>query len=147
MTLTRIPFQSLMRAAAVTFLTDYKNDVGVRMQVYPGRPRSINPPTGFVDALRERISYTGLNQRQPQADVIVIHGLFDSQEAADQKDAFVDGFIDWSLDRLHQANANTLIAVVETADIPDYVPDWLPPPEQRTYYASRITLEGLALTG
>jgi hypothetical protein len=136
-----------MRAAAVAFLTDYKNDVGVKMQVYPGRPRSIAPPTGFVDLIRERISYTGLNQRQPQADVIVIHGLFDSQEAADQKDAFIDGFIDWSLDRLHQANANTLCAVVETTDIPDYVPDWMPPDQQKTYYASRIVLEGLALTG
>jgi len=143
----RIPFQSLMRAAAVTFLTDYKNSVGVKMQVYPGRPRSIAPPTGFVDLIRERISYTGLNQRTPQADIIVIHGIFDSQDAVDQKDAFVDGLIDWSLDRLHQANANTLCAVVETVDIPDYVPDWMPPDQQKTYYASRIVLEGLALTG
>lgn len=147
MTSGRIPFQSLMRAAAVTFLTDYKNDVGVKMQVYPGRPRSINPPTGFVDLIREQISYTGLNQRTPQADIIIIHGLFDTQDAVDQKDAFVDGLIDWSLDRLHQANANTLCAVVETTDVPDYVPDWMPPAEQRTYYASRIVLEGLALTG
>ena len=143
----RIPFQTLMRAAAVTFLTDYKNAAGVRMQVYPGRPRSIAPPTGFVDLIRESISYTGLNQRTPQADIIVIHGLFDSLEAVTQKDAFVDGFIDWSLDRLHQANANTICAVVETVDVPDYVPEWMPPTEQRTYYASRITLEGLALTG
>lgn len=147
MTATRIPFQSLMRQASVAFLTDYKNDVGVRMQVYPGRPRSINPPTGFVDLIRERISYTGLNQRIPQAEIIVIHGLFDSAEAVAQKDAFVDGFIDWSLDRLHQANANTLVAVVETTDVPDYVNDWMPPVEQKTFYASRITLEGLALTG
>lgn len=147
MTATRIPFQTLMRAAAVAFLTDYANDVGVRMQIYPGRPRSIAPPTGFVDLIRERISYTGLNQRIPQADVIVIHGIFDSMEAVNQKDAFVDGFIDWSLDRLHQANPNTLVAVVEVADVPDYVPDWMPPEQQRTYYASRITLEGLALTG
>lgn len=147
MTSGRIPFQSLMRAAAVAFLTDYKNDVGVKMQVYPGRPLSIAPPTGFVDLIRERISYTGLNQRTPQADIIVIHAIFDPKEAADQKDAFIDGLIDWSLDRMHQANANTLCAIVETTDIPDYVPDWMPPAEQRTYYASRIVLEGLALTG
>ena len=36
---------------------------------------------------------------------------------------------------------------IETTDVPDYVPDWMPPAEQRTYYASRIVLEGLALTG
>ena len=147
MVATRIPFQTLMRRAAVAFMQDYANDVGVKMQVYPGRPRSIAPPTGFVDLIRERISYTGLNQRIPQADVIIIHGIFDSMEAVNQKDAYVDGFIDWSLDRIHQANANTLVAVVEVQDIPDYVPDWQPPAEQRTYYASRITLEGLALSG
>lgn len=147
MTLTRIAFQTAMRRASVEFLTEYAASVGVRLQVYPARPRSLNPPTGFVDLIRETISYTGLNERRPQSEIVVIHGLFDSKEAADQKDAFVDGLIDWSLDRVHQAAANTLIAVTDTDDIPAYVPDWLPPEQQRTYYATRIVLEGLALTG
>lgn len=145
--MTRIAFQTLMRAAAVEFLTDYAADAEVRMQVYPARPRSIFPPTGFVDSLSERIEYTGLNQRQPSADVIVIHGLFDSKDAADQRDAFVDGLIDWTLDRIHQAHAATTVAITDVDDLPNYVPDWLPPAEQKTYYATRITLEGLALTG
>jgi hypothetical protein len=145
--MTRIAFQTLMRAAAVAFLTDYAADAQVRMQVYPARPRSIFPPTGFVDSLSERIEYTALNQRQPSAEVIVIHGLFDSKDAAEQRDAFVDGFVDWSLDRIHQAHGNTTIAVTDVDDIPNFVPDWIPPAEQKTYYATRITLEGLALTG
>jgi hypothetical protein len=147
--MARIPFQSLMRAAAVSLLTDYAASTTppITLQVYPARPRSIAPPTGFVDAIRESITCTALHQRVPTADVIVVHGIFDSKEAADQKDAFVDGFVDYVMDRFHEAGANTLVAVTETEDLPDYVPEWMPPNEQRTYYATRISLEGLALSG
>jgi hypothetical protein len=100
-----------------------------------------------VDGLREAVVHTGLNQRTVSADVIVVHGLFDSKDAADQKDTFVDGFVDWSLDNLGEAGTNTVLTLVSTEDIPDYVPEWLPPEQQRTYYATRITLEGLALEG
>ena len=144
---SRVAFQGLMRAAAVSFLTDYAADADVKMQIYPGRPASLNPPTGFVDAIRETISYTALNQRVPSVDVIVVFGLFDSKEAVNQKDAFVDGLIDWSFDNVHEAHANTLVTITGTEDIPDFVPEWLPPATQRTYYATRITLEGLALSG
>ena len=75
----------------------------------------------------------------------MIHGIFDSKEAADQKDAFVDGFLDWVVTRYHEAGANTLVGVTDTEDLPNYVPEWMPPPEQKVYYATRITLEGLAL--
>jgi hypothetical protein len=142
-------FQAAMRAACVTLLTDYAADQEppLKLQVYPGRPRTLFPPTAFVDGLRETINYTpGLNQRIPTADVVVVFGLFDSKDAADQKDAFVDGFIEWTLARYHAAGANTLIAVTDVDDLPDYVPEWIPPDQQRTYYATRISLEGLALT-
>jgi hypothetical protein len=143
----RYALQTGVRAAAVSLLTDYAASAAVRMQVYPGRPRSLAPPTGFVDRLTEVIAHTGLNQRTVTVDVIVLHGLFDSQDAADQKDAFVDGFIDWQLDNLGAAGTDTVLTVVATEDIPDYVPEWLPPEQQRTYYATRISLEGLALEG
>lgn len=145
--MTRIPVQTVMRAAAVSFLSTYANGASIKLQVYPARPRSINPPTGFVDLIREDISYTGLNQRKPQAEMIVVHGLFDSKEAADQKDAFIDGLIDYSFDNYHDAANNMVIGIAGTDDIPAYVPDWLPPSEQRTYYATRVVLEGTALTG
>lgn len=152
----RIAMQTAMRAAAVAFLTDYAGQlVGtppdqtklVKLQVYPARPASIHPPTGFVDGLSETLTYTGLTQRHPTAEIVVIHGLFDSKDAADQRDAFVDGLIDWSIDRVHQAGANTTVAIVGVEDDATYVPDWLPPDQQKTYYATRISLEGLALTG
>jgi hypothetical protein len=144
----RIAMQTAMRAAAVQLLSDYNADLDTpnHLQIYPARPRSIKPPTAFVDSLREDLEYTAsLVQRTPTADVIVIHGMFDSLSAANQRDAFVDGFLDWAIDNYHAAGANTLVAVTSIDDIPDYVPDWLPPEEQRTYYATRISLEGLAL--
>lgn len=148
MTLTRVTFQKDVRAACVTLLESFKSEVDTNLQVYPARPRTVVPPTAFVDSIRELVTYSGhLVQRRPTADVIIVHGLFDSKEAADQKDAFVDGFLDWFIDQYHAAGANTLLAIVETDDIPDYVPGWLPPAEQRTYYATRIGVEGLALTG
>lgn len=144
----RYPMQTAMRAACVDLLEAYKTaTTGLRLQVYPGRPRSLNPPTAFVDGITERIEYTGLVQRHPTASVILIHGIYDSMEAANQKDAFVDGFLDWCIDNIHAAGANTTIGLVGTEDIPDFVPDWLPPAEQKTYYATRIELEGLALSG
>jgi hypothetical protein len=144
---TRIAFQTAMRAAAVALLTDYKADRGIPLQIYPARPRTVVPPCAFVDRLRERVTFTGatLRQRVPSVEVVVLHGLFDSKDAADQRDEFVDGFTEWVLDNYHAAGANTLIGAVETEDDPSYVPDWQPQEVQRSYYATRITLEGLAL--
>lgn len=149
MTATRVAFQAAMRAAAVDLLTDYAANRNIKLQVYPGRPASIFPPTAFVDRIRERLVYLGPTSRQrvPTADVVVIHGLFDSAEAASQKDDFVDGFLDYTLDRYHSAGTNTLVAVTATEDDPNYVPDWIAPREGRQpmYYATLMSLEGLAL--
>lgn len=140
--------QADLRAAAATLLSDYAASAGIRLQVYPARPRSVNPPTAFVDGIRESIAYIGptLRQRQPVADVIVVHGVYDSKEAADQKDAFIDGFLDWVNTRYHAVGAATLVAVTDTADDPNYVPEWLPPEQRLVYYATRITVEGLSLS-
>jgi hypothetical protein len=144
----RVAFQAAMRAAAVQFLTDYKTAAGVKLQIYPGRPASLAPPTAFVDGIHEVVTYSGqLVSRAPTADVIVLFGLFDSAEAVAQKDAFADGFLDWALDRYHEAGANTLVSVNEVEDLPTYVNDWMSPERQNTYYAMRIGLEGLALSG
>lgn len=141
---TRIQFQTEMRAAAVQMLRDFAADVDIPLQVYEGRPRSINPPCAFVDRLSERITFDGLRQRLVSVEVVVLHGLFDSKDAAAQKDAFVDGFVDWSSDHYHAAGANTILEPRAIEDDPSYTPDWQPPEAQRTYYASVITLEGFA---
>lgn len=143
---TRLQFQTEMRAASVQLLTEFASDAGIKLQVYPGRPASVFPPCAFVDRIRERIAYVGptSRQRSPTADVVVIHGDYDSKEAATNKDAFVDAFLDWTLDRFHAAGSNTTIAVVATEDDPNYIPDWLPAKDGRQpmFYATLMQLEG-----
>lgn len=143
-----MPLSANLRAAAVTLLTEYAASAGIRLQVYRARPASIYAPTAFVDGISERVTWPGptLYQRSPQVEVIVVHAIFDSGEAADQRDAFVDGFLAYCATRFHQAGANTLLGLVGIDDVPAFVPDWLPPEKQKTYYASRITLEGLSQT-
>jgi hypothetical protein len=135
-----------VRAAAVEMLRAYGADAGVRLQVYPGRPKSLHPPTAFVDRLTESADYTAhpRPQRTVRAEVLVLFGLFDSADAADQKDAFADGFLDWATDNVHAAGANTTVAVTEIEDEPAWTPDWLPRRDEQlaSYYATRITLEG-----
>jgi hypothetical protein len=99
-----------------------------------------------VDGINETFTpYAGLLfQRIPIVRVIVLFGLFDSADAVQQKDDFVDGILDWVVTEPHAAGANTLIRISETQDLPDYVPEWLPPEQQRTYYATEISLEGFA---
>ena len=143
----RYAFRTALRAAAVSLLTDYKAAAGINLQIYPARPRTIAPPTAFIDAIRETITYDGLIQRVPTAEIVVLHGLFDSKSAVDQADEFVDGFLDWVFDRYHAAGANTLVEVPDYEDLPDFVPEWLPPAEQKTYYGTRIALEGFTGTG
>lgn len=141
-------FSADLREAAVDLLTAYATEASIRLQVYRGRPASIYAPTAFVDSISERVEFVGptLYQRRPSVEVIVLHAIFDSGEAADQRDAFVDGFIAYAASQYHAAGANTVVGVVGVDDVPAYVPDWLPPEKQKVYYASRITLEGLSQT-
>lgn len=142
--MTRVAFREAMRAASVQLLKDYAADRDVRLQVYPGRPASVFPPCAFVDRFTETLDPDNFLQRSPRAEILVLHGLFDSADAVSQADAFVDGFVDWVADRFHAAGANTLIGPVSTEDEPNFVTDWMAEEKQRAYYATRITLEGFA---
>ena len=141
-------FRADVRSAAAAFLTDYATSAGVTMQVYPARPDSLMPPTGFVDRITESDAYVGivLVQRTVRAEVVIVHGKFDDKEAANQADAFVDGFIAWVNARVHQAGANTTIGLLSADDEPGWSPDWKPANLNTLtqYYATRITLEGFA---
>lgn len=133
-----------LRAACVTLLSGYATTASVKLQVYPGRPRSIAPPTAFVDRITETTNSVGPTsyQRKPTAHVVVLHGQFDSKDAAEQADAFMDGFIPYVYDNVHAAGANTEIGEVSTEDDPNYTPDWQPEDVQRTYFATLISVEG-----
>jgi hypothetical protein len=142
-----------MRAACVSLLTAYAASASVKLQVYRARPRTLSAPCAFVDIVRETRVYHGVQlvQRTPQADVVIVHGprdptggSFDSGTSVDQADAFVDGFTAWVDANVHAIGSNTTIGAISVEDDPTYVPDWVPPNEQFTYFATRITLEGFA---
>jgi len=139
-----------MRAAAVELLTDYAATDGVKLQVYPARPRSLFPPSAFVDRISETLEWsgTGWPQRTVRAEVMVVHGVFDTKEAADNRDAFVDGFIYWAASNYHAAGANTVLELSAVEDEPAWQPDWRPANTTNgpdpIYYATRLTLEGYA---
>ena len=82
-TIARSRLRRDARAAAVTLLKAYAAAAGVKLQVYPGRPASLFPPTAFVDRMPETDdSFTvRLNQRTLSVEVLLVHGLFDSLEA------------------------------------------------------------------
>ena len=147
--MTRIAFQTKMRAACVAQFNALKTTAGINLQVYPGRPMSLFPPTAFVDRIDETINYTNqLRQRHPIAQVVALWGVFDSGEAAAQRDAFVDAWLDQITDNEEAAYAGTLIQLNTVTDEPAYVPDWGPETQQRTtYYGTRFFVEGLALEG
>ena len=136
--------QAAMRAAAVELLTDCATAASVKLQVYRGRPTSLYPPTAFVDGMHDRLDdFTeNLYQHNPTIDVLCVWGLFDSGEAVDQRDAFVDAFHNYTRTRYHAASATSLIGPRQLDDLPAWVPDWMPPEKQLTYFATQIVLEG-----
>ena len=140
----RIPFQTQMRQGTVDLLQAFKQDADLSAQIYGGRPRSVKPPTWFVDRIRETLAFDGLRQRTVQVEVVFLWGLFDSLEAANQRDATIDAFIDYVTDRPHGAGTNTILEPRTIEDDPNFVPDWLRPEEQHSLYATTLTLEGFA---
>jgi len=144
----RIPFQTQLREGVAALLTEFKQDKDVKAQIYGARPRSIVPPTWFVDRVRETITFSGhIRKRLVQVDVVMIWGLFDSLEAARQRDDTVDAFIDWATDRPHFAADNTVVEPRSIEDDPNFVPDWIVPGRDDRlpmYFATTVTLEGFA---
>ena len=135
-----------LRAACTTLLSAYASSASVKLQIYPGRPRTINAPCAFIDSITETTNSVGPTsyQRHPVARIVVLHGQFDSKDAAEQADAFVDGFIAYAYTQVHAAGSNTVIDNFSTDDDPNFVSDWQPDADQRTYFATVISVEGFA---
>jgi hypothetical protein len=141
-----VGLRAAARAAAITLLDGYAaaQVPPVKLQTYPGRPRSINPPTAFVDRIAEVIDYEGtaLGHRTADVDVVLLHGLMDTKDAVDQADAFVDGFLAYVDVNIHAAGGNRTFGGASADDEPNYVPEWQDPAVQRVHFATRITLQG-----
>lgn len=140
--------QAAYRAAVVTLLTECAANASVDLQVYRGRPASLHPPTAFIDGMGDDTesfpATSTLYQHSPSIEVVCLWGLFDSGEAVDQRDAFVDAFHAWVRVAPHAAGGESLLGPRSLSDIPTFVPDWLPPERQVAYFATRIVMEGFA---
>jgi hypothetical protein len=110
---------------------------------------SLYPPTGFVSEMADRTEpFPGtakLYQHNVAVECVFVWGTFDSKEAADQRDSFIDAFHNWVAANPHQAGAVTLVSPAAVADLPVFNPDWGSEAQRQTsYYASRVVLEGFA---
>lgn len=136
------------RTAAMQVVGDYVQDAGIApFQLYRARPAAIKAPAAFVDRMADRLEdflAPSIFQHLITVQVVVLHGQFDSGDTVDQRDRFVDGFLDWVRTRYHAAGANTLLRVAAVEDDPTYVPEWLPADRRLIYYGTVITLEGQA---
>lgn len=142
---TRVAVSSEVRANACQLLRDYAAEALVKLQVYAGRPRSLHPPTAFVDEMRESVTFAAGfgGDRQPSVDLLLVWGTFDSADTTAQADEFVDGFYAWVADRPHALHPNSIVESIQRSDEPTFTPDWVPPDEQKAYYATRLTLSCL----
>lgn len=141
--------QADYRAASIGMVADCAAAASIKMQTYPARPMSLYPPAGFISEMGDDLtSFPGtslLYQHVPLVEIICVWGLFDSKEAVDQRDAFVDAFHAWARARPHEAGSRTLIGPRSLNDIPVFNPDWGNEAQrQNSYYATRIVLEGFA---
>lgn len=140
-----VTYQTDYREAAVQLLTTFKAVQGLNLQIYPSRPGQLLPPVAFVDRMEDDLLdflTQTIFQHRVTVEVMVLHGLFDSKDTVDQRDRFVDAFLDYVRTQFHAAGGNTLIRVRRVSDDPAYVPDWVPAEAQRTYFGTRIFLEG-----
>lgn len=137
-------FETNVRAAAVDTLGDYAQAQSVPLNITSARPRSIKAPAAYVDRMSEALAYpAGINpQRTVTCELVLLHGSFDDEDAAAQRDAFVDGYIAAVVADVHAAGPQSTLGVVAVEDDPTFIPDWLPREQQQVYFATRITLEG-----
>ncbi len=140
-------FNEDCRSAATTTLGAYASAASVDLNVYRGRPRSIKAPHAFVDRVSESVTYAAgtMMARTVSVEIVVLWGLFDSGEAVDQRDAFVDGYVAYLRSvQFTAAGPNATFAVVSSEDDPVFIPDWIAPSERNAtaYFATRIVVEG-----
>lgn len=129
-------------------LEAFKAAEGLRLQIYPGRPRTLVPPSIWQDRRRDTISFRGVRDvnfmgHVLTTELVALHGLFDSAEAVAQRDAFVDSFASYIRANrdIGLAGPHSVLLSMVLDDVPNYVPDWVPERDQLVYFATLITLE------
>lgn len=136
----------------MALLTAYVASAGITMQLYRAKPRQAKPPTGYIEGIEESLTEYTLTTRQrtTRARVRLLwRDDVDAGAAVDQRDAFVDGFLDWVADNYHAFGDNTLASAVSVSDDPDFAFEDSAHDGREafaTYFSTVLTLEGFAAT-
>lgn len=136
---------STLTSSIVSALEAYKSAAGVSLNIYRGRPKTISPPHAWIDTRHDDISSIMAGSAMDHTatvEVVVVHGEFDTAEAVNQRDAWVDGFNSYLRDSLRGeglAGGNSVLEKWTVDDTPDYTPTWTV--TERAYYATIYRLE------
>lgn len=134
-----------LTSSIMSALDAYRDSAGIRLTTYPGRPVTITPPHAWIDERHDQITSIVAGSAMDHTatvHVVVVHGTFDSKEAVDQRDAWVDGFNSYLRDSLRGrglAGGNSVLESWSVDDTPDYTPSWTE--TARAYYATVYRLE------
>jgi len=126
----------------MTLIEDYCASISLKSQRYRARPKQALPPTFYVESITEVLTPFTIEERQRTARVTVraLWGRYDDGEAVDQRDAFVDGFLDWVANNPRAFGTNTDVNAVAVADDPEFSFNG------ESLFSSAIVLEGFAST-
>lgn len=146
--MARLALQTAARAGTVALVEGYRTTNSLELgQLYRARPLQIKAPSVFIDSITESTSgFTREeSQRVVRVTLRVVWRIYDSGDAVDQRDRFVDGFYAWVKDHPDSFGANATCDWVGVSDDPAWSPEWIPSDEE-SYFLTEITLEGFAST-
>ncbi len=147
--MARLPLQTNARAGSVQLLEGYRSAASLTTgQLYRARPtRALKLPSMWVESITEATDAFTVEESQRVVRVVlrIVWGAYDTGEAVDQRDKFIDGFYAYTMDHHDAFGANAEVYMVGTSDDPDFSPSWLTEGET-PYFMTEIFLEGRAST-
>ncbi len=146
--MARLALQTAARAGTVTLVDGYRTAAGLELgQLYRARPLQIKSPSVWIDSLVENTDAFTVeeSQRVVRVTLRVVWRVYDTGDAVDQRDRFVDGFYAHVMDNYHAFGANAECNWIAVSDDPDWTPEWIPG-DTESKFLTEITLEGRAST-
>jgi hypothetical protein len=146
--MARLALQTAARAGTVALVHGYRTAASLEMgQLYRARPKQLKAPAVWIDSIIENTDAFTVeeSQRVVRVTLRVAWRKYDTGDAVDQRDRFVDGFYGYVMDNYHAFGANAECNWIAVSDDPDWTPEWIPE-NPESMFLTEITLEGRAAT-
>lgn len=102
----------------VTWNASQANDRRRLHQGYAARPASFHPPLYYIGSISESLTHTaGVRQRDQRAQVAIVRGLYENEEAMEWLDEATDSLLDYLSDRPHAISSSTVVTPLSTEDV------------------------------